>query len=124
MFRPLFVYFKRPPLTADEIFDRLVPQYSPRGSNAREKEEAVTMLWIDFLQHLQSELVDIFQVQHTIEIWEGLKKSMVSRCSVFNWGMSPMCVCMCACVYMCVHVHAVLTWGINHIEPLPPSPSL
>ena len=30
-------------------------KYSPQGSNTREKEEATTMLWLQFLQKIQSE---------------------------------------------------------------------
>lgn len=56
VFRPLFVYFKRPLLTADDLFDKSIPQFSTSGSNVREKEEAVTMLWIDFLRHLQGKI--------------------------------------------------------------------
>lgn len=56
LFRPLFVYFERPPLTGDQLYDLLLPKYSLEGSNMKEKEEAVTMLWVDFLQELQGKL--------------------------------------------------------------------
>lgn len=52
LFRPLFVYFERPPLTPSELYDLLVPKYSPGGSNSRELEEAVTMFGIDFLDQI------------------------------------------------------------------------
>lgn len=54
LFKPLFVHFDRPALTADQLFDMLLPKYSPNGSNLREKEEAVTMFWLDFLNQIQS----------------------------------------------------------------------
>lgn len=48
--RPLFVYQKRPPPTADTLFDMLQAKFSESGSNAREVEEATMMKWSDFLQ--------------------------------------------------------------------------
>ncbi len=36
LFRPLFVHFERPALIADQLFDMLLPKYSPSGSNLRE----------------------------------------------------------------------------------------
>lgn len=54
LFRLLFVHFDCPALTADQLFDMLLPKYSPNGSNLREKEEAVTMFWLDFLNHIQN----------------------------------------------------------------------
>ena len=48
--RSLFVPSKHPPLSADSTFDLFIMNYSPQGSNAREREEAVGLHWYNFLQ--------------------------------------------------------------------------
>ena len=51
LFRPLFVYSQKIYSANDRyIFS---PKLSPDGSNRREREEAVIMLWINFLQDIQ-----------------------------------------------------------------------
>ena len=52
LFRPLFVYSQKI-YSANDIYDIFSPKLSPDGSNRREREEAVIMLWINFLQDIQ-----------------------------------------------------------------------
>lgn len=51
--RSLFVFSKRPPLTADNLYDLVPALYSPRGSNQRDKEEAIIMQWIAFTNFVE-----------------------------------------------------------------------
>lgn len=50
--RPLFVA-SHDVLTADCLQDLFKPDYSPSGSNQREKEEELIMYWINFLQETE-----------------------------------------------------------------------
>ena len=40
-------------ITSDFIQDLFVPSLSPQGSNRREKEEAIMMAWIRYLQNIE-----------------------------------------------------------------------
>lgn len=46
--KQLFVY-NPTPVSSQEVADLFVPVFSPRGSNAREEEEAVFMNWSDYI---------------------------------------------------------------------------
>ena len=48
----LFTYSCRQ-VTAHDLIHLLIPVYSPRGSNAREEEEAIILNWNDYLQDLE-----------------------------------------------------------------------
>ena len=39
-------------ITVEKLFDLLTPDFSPRGSNIREEEEAVVMNWHDYLKDI------------------------------------------------------------------------
>lgn len=52
--RSLFVHTEQPPLTADVMLDLFEARLSPTGSNRRETEEAVLMLWVNYLQMIES----------------------------------------------------------------------
>lgn len=48
----LFV-FNDLPLSAKKLLELLTPEFSPRGSNRRELEEAVIMNWNDYVRNLE-----------------------------------------------------------------------
>ena len=52
--RPLLVNSPLQHLTADYMFDTCEVKYSPSGSNSKQKEEAVVMMWLNFLQRVES----------------------------------------------------------------------
>lgn len=41
------------PVTATDLSNLLVPMYSPKGSNAREEEEALMLNWSYYLQDIE-----------------------------------------------------------------------
>lgn len=49
LFRPLFTASHKPKLTADQVSMTFSVQWSPRGSNQREAEEAVIFGWMEYL---------------------------------------------------------------------------
>ena len=49
LLRPLFAASHKPKLTADQVANTFVIQWSPRGSNQREIEEAVIFGWMEYL---------------------------------------------------------------------------
>ena len=49
----LFVY-KKERMCADKIIEMFTPQFSPLGSNAREEEEQTMLLWVHFVQLIES----------------------------------------------------------------------
>lgn len=51
--RPLFIYKEKRPLNADELYDFIPAVFSEKGSNCREKEEELMMVWSDFLHAVQ-----------------------------------------------------------------------
>ena len=53
VFHPLFLSRKPTSLTADQMINMFVTRFSPQGSNIREKEEAVSMKWIQYLQMIE-----------------------------------------------------------------------
>ena len=53
MLTPLFVYTESPPLTAGQMIDLFYPKLSPVGANRRDEEEAVVMLWVNYIQTLE-----------------------------------------------------------------------
>ena len=48
------IYQRPAKLTADHMISMFTPQLSPVGSNAREDEEHVNLLWVHFLQLIES----------------------------------------------------------------------
>lgn len=56
-FMQLFVHSVPQPLTTDHMLELFPPKYSPPGSNCREVEEAVIMLWIHFLQNIECKIL-------------------------------------------------------------------
>jgi len=51
--KQLFIHSKPPSMTADLMFMMFTPRLSPEGSNRREDEEQVVMLWANFLQMIE-----------------------------------------------------------------------
>ncbi len=51
--RELFVYSKPQEMTADAVITLFTPRLSPEGSNKREDEEQVVMLWVNFVQMIE-----------------------------------------------------------------------
>ncbi len=51
--RELFVYSKPPAMTADAMLTLFTPRLSPAGSNRREDEEQLVMLWVHFIQMIE-----------------------------------------------------------------------
>lgn len=49
LFRPLFAASDKPKLTADRVSSTFIVQWSPRGCNQREAEEAVIFGWMEYL---------------------------------------------------------------------------
>ena len=56
--RPLFV-FNKVPITSDGLYDILPANYSPQGSNKREKEELVIIQWIELTQYIEGMLFQL-----------------------------------------------------------------
>lgn len=54
--RELFVYSIPQAMTADDVISMFTPKLSPQGSNRREEEEAVVMLWVNFIQMIEGEI--------------------------------------------------------------------
>ena len=52
--KDLLVFQRPAKLIADHMISMFTPQLSPVGSNAREDEEHVNLLWIHFLQLIES----------------------------------------------------------------------
>lgn len=53
LFRPLFVYGSVAPISLNYVYSLFKPKMSDVGSNCRESEEAVLMLWNDFLEKVE-----------------------------------------------------------------------
>ena len=53
--RELFVYATPQAMTADDVINMFTPKLYPQGSNRREDEEAVVMLWVNFIQMIERE---------------------------------------------------------------------
>lgn len=53
LMRPLFVWAKPPPLTAEGVYDMLPALLSENGNNARECQETIMMFWNDFLENVE-----------------------------------------------------------------------
>lgn len=53
VFRQLLQHYKPMRFTADAIFDLFPPEFSPQGSNVRESEEEVIMMWVNYTQEIQ-----------------------------------------------------------------------
>jgi hypothetical protein len=51
--KPLFLWEHRTPPTADYVYDLMTPKLSEPGSNRRDEEEAIMMLWVEFLRIVQ-----------------------------------------------------------------------
>ena len=56
--RPLYV-FNKVPITLDGLYDILPANYSPQGSNKREKEELVIIQWIHLTQYIEGMLFQL-----------------------------------------------------------------
>ncbi len=54
LLRPLFTYMEPPPPTGGQIIDLFHPKLSPVGSNRRDDEESIVMLWVNYLQNIES----------------------------------------------------------------------
>ena len=54
--RELFIYSEPEHMTADAVLALFTPRLSLEGSNRREDEEQMVMLWVDFLQKIESKL--------------------------------------------------------------------
>ena len=49
-------------LTAEIVQDLFKPDYSPSGSNQREREEEIIMYWINFLQEIEGKFSESMYV--------------------------------------------------------------
>ncbi len=66
LLRPLFLFTASPPLTAGQTIDLFRPNLSPIGSNRRDDEESIVMLWVNYLQNIEG-IILFFQVTaHTM----------------------------------------------------------
>lgn len=54
--RSLFVHQDPIPLTADALYDLLPVQFSPVGSNMREREEEIVMQWNELIQCIEGNI--------------------------------------------------------------------
>ena len=54
LFKPLFVAYGKPKLTANSLAAIFNVCWSPKGSNQREDEEAVIYGWMEYLQGIES----------------------------------------------------------------------
>ena len=54
--RQLFIAYQQT-LTADSLQDLFAVQFSPNGSNSREKEEELIMFWVTFLNLIEGKLL-------------------------------------------------------------------
>ena len=57
LFRPLFAASDKPKLTADQVSSTFIVQWSPRGCNQREAEEAVIFGWMEYLDGVKGIVV-------------------------------------------------------------------
>ena len=51
--KKLYVHDFQGSVTVQSLFELLTPEFSPRGSNIREEEEAVVMNWHDYLKDIE-----------------------------------------------------------------------
>ena len=54
--RELFIYSKPEAMTADAVIYLFTPRLSPAGSNTREDEEQMVILWANFVQMIECKL--------------------------------------------------------------------
>ena len=51
--KKLFVYGDPSAITVRKLQEILIPEFSPRGSNIREEEDAIIMNWNDYLKDIK-----------------------------------------------------------------------
>ena len=63
-------------ITSTYIQDLFVPDFSPTSSNQRREEETIIMMWIRYLQHIESEIkhhrnnCNIIMSCYKFQVWE------------------------------------------------------
>jgi hypothetical protein len=73
--KQLFVSNNQGVITVRKLQEILIPEFSPRGSNIREEEEAIIMNWNDYLKDIEG------AVEHTRKLmctWQ-YKHSLIPR---------------------------------------------